>query len=43
MTDKIYECVTLNDEINVIEYYCQILLVELETGRVIERIIIHSI
>lgn len=43
MTEKIYELIPVNDNYGVIELFNQILVVELETGHVIDRIIINYV
>ena len=43
MTEKIYECVALNDEIGVIEQPNLILFVELKTGHIINIIKINYV
>lgn len=43
MTETIYELIPINENYGVIELINQILVVELETGHVVERIIINYV
>ena len=43
MTEKIYELMPINENYGAIELNNQILIVELETGHVVERIIVNYI
>lgn len=43
MTEMIYELIPINENYGVIELTNQILVVELETGHVVERIIINYV